>query len=202
MAKCTTCISYKDLVGAGNGISPRSIQSDPSGRALYYYNYFACNIIFGLLTIQRQRHLLTLTFKFSSASPAPAPYLSNFHFPCGDFSRAPPLLKIPLNTCNFMKSKMERAKRQFLFSPKLFDVVILYTAVLRCNSITLFCLLTYKTRSAANKSYYRPPARRNYAIFNIRFQGPKVRNSLVENVKSTSCRKYNENLKRELLSKY
>ena len=64
--------------------------------------YFACTIIFGLLTIQRQHHLPTLTFKFPSASPAPVPDLSNFHFPCGGFSRAPPLLKIPSNTCNLM----------------------------------------------------------------------------------------------------
>ena len=39
-------------------------------------------------------------------------------------------------------------------------------------------------------------------IFNIRFQGPKVWNSLDKNVKSTSKRKFKENLKRELLSKY
>ena len=40
------------------------------------------------------------------------------------------------------------------------------------------------------------------AALNIRFQGPKVWNSLDKNVKSTSYRKFKENLKRELLSKY
>ena len=61
---------------------------------------------------------------------------------------------------------------------------------------------TYKTRSAANQSYYLPRARTNYGRFNIRFQGPKVWNSLGKNVKSTSCRKFKENLKQELLSNY
>ena len=37
MAKYTTCIRYKDWVGAGKGISLRCIQSDPSGRAHCYY---------------------------------------------------------------------------------------------------------------------------------------------------------------------
>ena len=43
----------------------------------------------------------------------------------------------------------------------------------------------YNTRSAANQSYYLPRARTNYGIFNIRFQGPKVWNSLGKDMKST-----------------
>ena len=43
----------------------------------------------------------------------------------------------------------------------------------------------YNTRSAANQSYYLPRARTNYGIFNIRFQGPKVWNSLGKDIKST-----------------
>ena len=98
---------------------------------------------------------------------------------------------------------------------KLSDLVIFYTAVFMFkfhnNSLpssfdTFFSSVadihTYKTRSAANQSYYLPRARTNYGIFNIRFQGPKVWNSLDKNVKSTSYRKFKENLKRELLSKY
>ena len=98
---------------------------------------------------------------------------------------------------------------------KLSDLVIFYTAVFMFkfhnNSLpsyfdTFFSSVadihTYKTTSAANQSYYLPRARTNYGIFNIRFQGPKVWNSLDKNVKSTSYRKFKENLKRELLSKY
>ena len=99
---------------------------------------------------------------------------------------------------------------------KLSDRVIFYTAVfmfkLHNNSLPSYCdtfltsiadIHTYKTTSAANQSYYLPRARTNYGIFNIiRFQGPKLWNSLHKNVKSTSCRKFKENLKRELLSKY
>ena len=47
----------------------------------------------------------------------------------------------------------------------------------------------YNTQSAANQSYYLPRARTNYGIFNIRFQGPKVRNSLGKDIKSTSFSK-------------
>ena len=60
----------------------------------------------------------------------------------------------------------------------------------------------YNTRSAANQSYYLPRARTNYGIFNIRFQGPKVWNSLELDIKSTSFSKFKENLKKEFLYKY
>ena len=54
----------------------------------------------------------------------------------------------------------------------------------------------YNTQSAVNQSYYLPRARTNYGIFNIRFQGPKVWNSLELDIKSTSFRKFKENLKK------
>ena len=61
----------------------------------------------------------------------------------------------------------------------------------------------YNTRAAANQSYYLPRARTNYGLFNIRFHGPKVWNSLAKNIKSLdSLKGYKDNVKKKLLSKY
>ena len=60
----------------------------------------------------------------------------------------------------------------------------------------------YNTRSAANQSYYLPRARTNYGIFNIRFQGPKVWNSLGKDIKSTPFGDFKKQLKNELLCQY
>ena len=61
---------------------------------------------------------------------------------------------------------------------------------------------SYNTRAATNESCYLPRARTNYRLFNIRFQGPKVWNSLAENIKLSSLKGFKDNLKKELLSKY
>ena len=61
---------------------------------------------------------------------------------------------------------------------------------------------SYNTRAAANESYYLPQARTNYGLFNIRFQGPKVWNSLAKNIKLSSLKGLKDILKKELLSKY
>ena len=42
----------------------------------------------------------------------------------------------------------------------------------------------YNTRLACKETYYLPKPRPNYGIFNIRFQGPKIWNSIEENVKT------------------
>ena len=42
----------------------------------------------------------------------------------------------------------------------------------------------YNTRSAAKQSYYLPKARTNYGKFNIRFQGPKIWNSIDDKIKA------------------
>jgi hypothetical protein len=46
------------------------------------------------------------------------------------------------------------------------------------------CVHSYNTRSAAKQSYYIPKIRTNYGLFNIRFQGTKVWNSIEENIKN------------------
>ena len=43
---------------------------------------------------------------------------------------------------------------------------------------------SYNTRQASKKSYYVPKAKTNYGIFNIRFQGPKIWNSIDESLES------------------
>ena len=60
----------------------------------------------------------------------------------------------------------------------------------------------YNTRAAANQSHYLHRARTNYGLFNIRFHGPKLQNSLAKHIKSTSLKGFKDNLKKELLSKY
>ena len=60
----------------------------------------------------------------------------------------------------------------------------------------------YNTRSAANQSYYLPRARTNYGIFNIRFQGPKVWNSLGKDIKSNPFGEFKKQLKNELMCQY
>ena len=49
---------------------------------------------------------------------------------------------------------------------------------------------------------YLPKARTNYGIFNIRFQGPKVWNSIEEQIKSSSLKLFKEKLKNNFLCKY
>lgn len=44
----------------------------------------------------------------------------------------------------------------------------------------------YNTRSASNMSYTLSKVKTNYGIFNIRFKGPKVWNSITENLKTLS----------------
>lgn len=45
---------------------------------------------------------------------------------------------------------------------------------------------SHNTRLAAKQSYYLPKARTNYGIFNVRFQGPSVWNSIDQDIKSSS----------------
>ena len=46
------------------------------------------------------------------------------------------------------------------------------------------------TRSAAKQSCYLPKARTNYGKFNIRFQGPKIWNSIDDKIKAVSLSQF------------
>ena len=56
---------------------------------------------------------------------------------------------------------------------------------------------SYNTRSASNMFYTLPKVKTNYGIFNIRFKGPKVWNSISENLKTISISNFKESVKRE-----
>ena len=60
----------------------------------------------------------------------------------------------------------------------------------------------YNTRLASKQSYYLPKARTNYGLFNIRFQGTKIWNSMDENIKLFSFSKSKNKLKSDILHKY
>ena len=60
----------------------------------------------------------------------------------------------------------------------------------------------YNTRLASKQSYSLPKARTNYAIFNIRFQGVKLWNSLDESLKFLSTSQLNNKLKISFLDDY
>ena len=57
----------------------------------------------------------------------------------------------------------------------------------------------YNTRSAAKQSYYLPRVRTNYGKFSIRFQGPKIWNSIDDHIKSASFAQFKTNLKHSYL---
>ena len=60
----------------------------------------------------------------------------------------------------------------------------------------------YNTRHAAKQSYYLPKARTNYGIFNIRFQGPSVWNSIDEDVKSSSLSLFKKEMEQHFINDY
>ena len=60
----------------------------------------------------------------------------------------------------------------------------------------------YNTRSASNLSYALPKVRTNYRIFNLKFKGPKVWNSMSENLKSLSISNFKESVKCNLVKDY
>ena len=60
----------------------------------------------------------------------------------------------------------------------------------------------YNTRSASNMFYTLPKGRTNYGIFNIRFKGPKVWNSIGENLKTFSISNFKESVQSDLLKDF
>ena len=82
---------------------------------------------------------------------------------------------------------------------KLQDLVNICTAVLMFkfhnsplpSTFNLFFvpvdqLHNYNTRLSSNQSYSLPKPRTNYGMFNIRFQGPKIWNSIDSKIKTSS----------------
>ena len=72
--------------------------------------------------------------------------------------------------------------------------------MMECSCPTLYCI--YNTRSAAKQSYYLPKARTHYGKFNIRFQGPKIWNSIDDKIKAVSLSQFKSKIKQHYLSLY
>ena len=60
----------------------------------------------------------------------------------------------------------------------------------------------YNTRLSSKISYSLPKVRTNYGIFNIRFQGPKLWNSISEDVKILSIWKFKAEIKCDYIKDY
>ena len=60
----------------------------------------------------------------------------------------------------------------------------------------------YNTRSAAKQLYYLPRARTNHGKFNIRFQGPKIWNSIDDKITAVSLSQFKSKLKQHYISLY
>ena len=98
---------------------------------------------------------------------------------------------------------------------KLCDVVELQTALFmyQYNKGILPDLFTdfftpvrskhqYQTRPACKSTFSLPTTRTNYRIFNIRFYGSKVWNSIDEPLKSMTANKFKLNLKKQFIAQY
>ena len=55
---------------------------------------------------------------------------------------------------------------------------------------------------AAKQSYYLSKERTNYGIFNIRFQGPSVWNSIDEDIKSSPLSLFKKKMKQQFIKDY
>ena len=60
----------------------------------------------------------------------------------------------------------------------------------------------YNTRLASKATFILPLVRTNYGLFNIRFCGPKVWNSIEESLKSLSKFSFKKKLKQQLILAY
>ena len=98
---------------------------------------------------------------------------------------------------------------------KFSDIVKFYTAIfmhqfssgkLPTNFDDFFSLINtkhkYNTRLASKSSYSLPRTRTNYGIFNIRYSGPKIWNSIDESIKSLSIYPFKRQLKNYFISVY
>jgi hypothetical protein len=98
---------------------------------------------------------------------------------------------------------------------KLYDLVTLHNVVfmykfhnnLLPNAFdTFFTRVSethnYNTRLSSKISYSLPKVRTNYGIFNIRFQGPKLWNSISEDIKILSIWKFKAEIKCDYIKDY
>ena len=65
-----------------------------------------------------------------------------------------------------------------------------------------FAKITEIHKYNTKQSYYLPKARTNYGIFNIRFQGPSVWNSIDEDIKSSSLSLFKKKMTQQFIKDY
>ena len=99
---------------------------------------------------------------------------------------------------------------------KLLDIVKLHTGIFMlcfCNGLLpvdfdhffseIKCIHAHYTRLASKViTYALPLPRTNYGIFNIRFSGPKVWNSIEESLKILNVKKFKKKFKNQMISHY
>ena len=64
------------------------------------------------------------------------------------------------------------------------------------------CVHEYSTRFSVNQTFFTPKVRTNYGIFNIRFQGTKIWNSIAGSTKSLLLSKFKKKNKEKMIEKY
>jgi hypothetical protein len=60
----------------------------------------------------------------------------------------------------------------------------------------------YRTRSSTSESYYIPKVRTNYGLFNIRYQGPTIWNSIPKEIRYASLSKFKNQFKNDYFQTY
>ena len=60
----------------------------------------------------------------------------------------------------------------------------------------------YNTRFSTSQTFGIPKARTNYGIFNIRFHGAKVCNSIADDVKYLSIKRFKKKIKEDMIENY
>jgi hypothetical protein len=98
---------------------------------------------------------------------------------------------------------------------KLADIAYLYTSIFMFKYHKHMLPLTfddffvrvneihhYNTRLSAKTSYSLPKVKTNYGQFNIRYNGPKIWNSLDESIKSLSISNFKKKITTAMFDKY
>ncbi len=60
----------------------------------------------------------------------------------------------------------------------------------------------YRTRSSTSQAYYIPKIRTNYGLFNIRYQGPTIWNSVPKEIRCAPLSNFKSQFKNQILQKY
>ena len=102
------------------------------------------------------------------------------------------LQSMDLTTRNCKKCTSEYQGRRFDSSQR--NEVAFFTRVDQVHN--------YRTRSSTSESYYIPKVRTNYGLFNIRYQGPTIWNSIPKEIRYASLSKFKNQFKNDYFLTY